>query len=184
MSSVKIGELRILQLSTLNSQLSPKPSTPATALSPNRANGSTSDSANIRRLPSSSRTGRTANRNHLAAPRSIAFTGFVQGTGRAVAWTPPPQPSGLVAGPVKLPARAQSMRTWILGRLPFAPVGYETWDGAHQSLVQHSGQPLLLNLWSASCAPCVEELAEWSKANARLKAAKLQILALTVDGTG
>ena len=121
-------------------------------------------------------------RESFGSPQGDRFYRLVQGTGRAEAWTQPRRPSDLIAGPVKLPAASQSTRTWIGGRLPFAPTDYETWDGTRHWLNELVGRPLLVNLWSASCSACLAELEEWSAENERLEAAGLRILALSVDG--
>jgi len=58
--------------------------------------------------------------------------------------------------------------------------------------VEHTGQtktlhgtpnsPVLINLWSATCDPCIEELKDFVKQSNQVFAAQLTVLALNVDG--
>ena len=121
-------------------------------------------------------------RESFGRPAVDSFYRLVQGTGRATVWNPPRQSVNAVAQPIRLPAPSKSKRTWILGRIPFSPVGYRSWDGNNHSLDQYRGQPLLVNLWSASCHACLQELSEWAADWEMLEVAGLRILALTVDG--
>ncbi len=45
-------------------------------------------------------------------------------------------------------------------------------------------KPRLVNLWASWCAPCLDELAEFTEHADELRAAGLEILALSVDGLG
>ncbi len=63
-------------------------------------------------------------------------------------------------------------RTWIMGRVPMPPSEHITVAG---------GQPTLLNLWSGTCRSCALELAEWSREEAAIRRAGLEIVALSVD---
>jgi tetratricopeptide (TPR) repeat protein len=44
------------------------------------------------------------------------------------------------------------------------------------------GRPLLLSLWASWCPPCLRELEEYAARAAELRAAGVEVLALTVDG--
>jgi Flp pilus assembly protein TadD len=97
---------------------------------------------------------------------------IVQGKGTAEPVTPPAVASALSPGAFPDVDNGGSMRTWLIGRLPLpdSPV-----------IPPPSGKPLLVNLWSKSCAPCVAEMAEWTKEEKQIRAAGLDILALNVD---
>ena len=106
---------------------------------------------------------------------------LVQGTGRATPWVAPRGAVALSPGPLDLPDPGADTRTWISGRVPFPADSYHAWDGAEKPLDAFQGRPLLINLWSRTCAPCVAELADWKTRADALAAAGLTILALCVD---
>jgi len=106
---------------------------------------------------------------------------LVQGTGRATAWEAPRGAVSLPPGPLVLPDPADQARTWISGRVPFPTDRYHAWDGAEKRLDAFKGRPLLINLWSRTCGPCVAELADWKTRADALAAAGLTVLALCVD---
>ena len=55
-------------------------------------------------------------------------------------------------------------------------------DGTELALADaHRNQPLLINLWSTTCANCLHEISEWSQRKSELEAAGLEILAVCVD---
>jgi Flp pilus assembly protein TadD/peroxiredoxin len=95
---------------------------------------------------------------------------IVQGRGEAEVITPPDK-SALKPAPFPQPPDEPGMRTWLIGRLPLP----------ESSLIPSTGKPLLVNLWSRTCAPCVAELAEWTKHVKEIRDAGLDILALNVD---
>ena len=104
------------------------------------------------------------------------FLTVTQGEGKAQPWSTPvgdgnfaPEPMPLV-----LPDPPGETRTWLIGRLPFP----------ESELVRSNGKPLLVNLWSRSCRPCLEELAEWTAHAGEIDAVGLDILALSVDAIG
>jgi len=107
---------------------------------------------------------------------------LVQGSGTARSWTPPRGRIELVAAPVELPPGTAKARSWLMGRLPMPDATYTTWDGKKVALDEHRGKPLLVNLWSSNCKPCLQEMAEWTKASARLRGAPLQVVCASVDG--
>ncbi len=65
--------------------------------------------------------------------------------------------------------------------LPAPELVYKKFNG--RSSVKHtgSGRPVLVNLWSASCRPCLEELGELTKRADEIRAAGIDVLAVSVD---
>lgn len=118
----------------------------------------------------------------IAALAPGGFFKIVQGSGRGIAWQPP---RGLVAldeSPVEIPPEPSSARTWVVGRIPLPAEDYQSWAGQAVPLATHAGRrPLLINLWSRTCAPCVAELKEWGAHRDAIAAAGIGILALSVD---
>ena len=70
----------------------------------------------------------------------------------------------------------------VVGRVPLPEPGYKDWDGTARSIDAKKGAPLLVTLWSRTCAPCLRELGEWAREAKTIRAAGLDILALSVDG--
>jgi tetratricopeptide (TPR) repeat protein/peroxiredoxin len=106
---------------------------------------------------------------------------LVQGSGRAEMWGPP-ESKTLEPSPSPSPPAADRARTWIVGRVPLPAAHYRGMDGRLVDIDTHRGRPLLVNLWSQSCRPCLEELAEWSQASPPLADSGLKIVAINVDG--
>ena len=47
-----------------------------------------------------------------------------------------------------------------------------------------AGKPVLLNLWASWCQPCLKELAVFRDRSAEIRAAGIEVIALSVDGLG
>mgnify|MGYP002628042876 CR=1 FL=1 len=110
------------------------------------------------------------------------FFELEQGTSTAIAWQPP-----TFALPATAPATpsepvSTSIRTWLIGRVPFPRADYTAWDGARKPLHSLRGKALAINLWSTTCNPCLAELSEWKNSASRFDEAGVQVLALAVDG--
>lgn len=116
---------------------------------------------------------------------------LVEGEGRAEAWAPPGGRVSLLSGPLRLPPPSSSTRTVLVDRVPIPEASYIPWEDdaksaggtstAMRSLDTFRERPVLVSLWSATCAPCLAELSEWSRNEARIRAAGLEILAVSVD---
>ena len=107
---------------------------------------------------------------------------LVQGSGAASEWIPLGGKLDLAEQPVATPPSSGTRRTWIVGRVPLPDASYDTWEGTSRSLDLHRGEPLLVNLWSATCRSCLAELTEWKAQYPRLREVDLELLALSVDG--
>ncbi len=111
-----------------------------------------------------------------------AFQELRQGEGRARPVRRPSAPPAPAAGPLATPAPPAAVRVRLLVPLPFPTIYYNDLDGRLPQLRWPRSRPLLVNLWSATCRPCVEELREWTRHADDLQAAGLDVLALGVDG--
>ena len=73
-------------------------------------------------------------------------------------------------------------RIYLSVRYPRPVLRYAKFDSYVEHIVQPQSKPLLLNLWASWCTPCVAELQEWTHHQKQVRAAGLDILALSVDG--
>lgn len=89
----------------------------------------------------------------------------------AVPWVPPVL-KPLVASEQNVLPDEDEARIVLPARLPFPKI-----DG----FPEYSG-PVLINLWSATCEPCIEELKEWSGGEKKLAKSGLRVHLLNVDG--
>lgn len=124
------------------------------------------------------------------------FYTCTQGTGQIALWSPPK--FSLAEQSAQHPADASDstqqhaqqrsannaaglLRTWIVGRIPFPPVAYESEGRKVIVDTSPNGHPQLINLWSVQCVPCVQELNELKRELDQIKSSQLDIVALSVD---
>ncbi len=111
---------------------------------------------------------------------------LVQGSGRAREWKRPAGRAALAEARSEPPAEpaetSGSIRIPLIALLPLPTIEYEDAAGLRRPLRAENGRPLLVNLWASRCAPCLEELAEFAKKENAIRAAGLDVLALSVDG--
>jgi len=96
----------------------------------------------------------------------------------------------LVPAPIPAPVRRGAARVLLPEPVPVPRLGVESGDGRAGTLfgvgvraarVTSGDRPLLLNLWASWCAPCRGELTGLTAAAESLRAAGLDVLALSVD---
>lgn len=116
---------------------------------------------------------------------SVAVDGrylLKQGSGRAI------QSPGVKRELRIAPGEPAPLRNAKLARIPC--VGLLTTPtllylkrpfSSQQIIETGNGSPVLINLWSSSCQPCLKELNEFKARHEELQAAGIQVLALTVD---
>jgi Tfp pilus assembly protein PilF/peroxiredoxin len=105
-----------------------------------------------------------------------------EGRGELAAWTRPErhEPPSRIA--TATPAADGPVHVLLPTRMALPTLRYTTLAGNGRELSQHTGQPVLLNLWASWCPPCVAELAEFARRHDELRALGVHLIALSVDG--
>jgi tetratricopeptide (TPR) repeat protein/peroxiredoxin len=125
---------------------------------------------------------------HWPGGEQETFTGLdvdgryrlVQGSGKAVDRKQSRGDLVLRPSTQKLPPKASTARIPLVSRFLLPKGSYQGLDGSRQPLPLGRGG-LLINLWSASCRPCLAELAEFTQRETEIRAAGVEIVALSVD---
>ena len=124
-------------------------------------------------------------REEFAALEPNRFYRIEQGSGKAVAWTPPQRELKLEGAPVPKASKDDRVRAVLASRVPAPPIRYRDFDAAeHEMAAEFAGRPLLVNLWASWCKPCVEEMRALVSRKSDLERSGLRILALSVDELG
>ena len=84
------------------------------------------------------------------------------------------------------PPRGDTGRTFAAFRVPVPNLAYQTFGGTTtnwfaQAPLDEPGNPVLLQLWASWCPPCVAELKRFATQEERLRAAGLNIVALSIE---
>ncbi len=74
--------------------------------------------------------------------------------------------------------------SWLVEPVPVPELTGRDLAGRELALTRWRGQPVLLNFWASWCAPCREELSQWSAAYGKLQEAGAQVVAVSVDEPG
>ena len=72
----------------------------------------------------------------------------------------------------------------LLHPVKMPPLPFQTWAGETLPIAIGNNQPVLVSFFASWCKPCLDELAEFTHAQDRLRSAGLTIIALSVDGVG
>ena len=86
----------------------------------------------------------------------------------------------LKPSPPVLPAPRETARIPLVTLLPLPNFTFTGKSG--ESVRLGAGKPVLLNLWASWCTPCLVELAEIRDREAEIRAAGIDVVALSVDG--
>lgn len=102
-----------------------------------------------------------------------AMVNYAQDPGRQIA-------KGLET-PVVLPADQTAQKTVCFSMVGFPATNYDA-SGMSRPFLDPSARMVLVNLWASWCKPCVDELQEFTSQALRLRQAKIDVVALSVDG--
>jgi tetratricopeptide (TPR) repeat protein len=113
------------------------------------------------------------------------FYQITQGEGGARR-LPPREASRDRLGPASLavPPETDAAQILLSSRLPLPRIPWQRLDGApdDSNRILAEGQAVWLNLWASWCVPCLDELQEATARAEQLRAAGLNVLALSLDG--
>ncbi len=79
------------------------------------------------------------------------------------------------------PLTGNARRLVLAFELPLDPLPIPAFDDPERTVADLAGEPLLLNLWRESCAPCLVELGEFGDA-LRVGGLDVRLVPLTLDG--
>lgn len=97
-------------------------------------------------------------------------------------WIPPVTKLKLAASNPVVPNPTDTARIVIRERKAVPPLHYQSFDGQPVEFNRYRGRPLLINVWATWCAPCITELSDFRDHAESLRAAGLNIVAISVDG--
>jgi len=105
-----------------------------------------------------------------------------QGSGKAAEVPRRADALQVVASSQKVPPPSDIARITMVERLAMPKSVYADLEGGQHAFPIGSGRPLLVNLWASWCAPCLKELDDFSRSYDQLRAAGIELVALSVDG--
>ncbi|MFT5109623.1 MAG: tetratricopeptide (TPR) repeat protein [Verrucomicrobiales bacterium] len=106
---------------------------------------------------------------------------LVQGSGKAVESDRSRNELAIRPSNLEIPPESATARIPLVTLFTLPRMDYLGLDGSQQALPLGRGQHVLINLWSASCRPCLTELKEFGEREAEIRAAGVEIVALSVD---
>ena len=106
---------------------------------------------------------------------------LVQGSGKAVDEATARTGLALRASRQQLPPDTDRMRIPLVTLYPMPRGEYRALNGTLKPLQFGEGRNVLLNLWSATCRPCLAELKAFVQHEQEIREAGIEIIALNVD---
>ena len=107
---------------------------------------------------------------------------LVQGTGVAVRAEARRSAVSLAPAEQRVAVTVDGPRVVVPVRLVAPQLEHVRFDASHPRPIRNGSKPLLVNLWAAWCAPCVAELKALTQREDDLRAAGVNVFALSVDG--
>jgi tetratricopeptide (TPR) repeat protein len=104
-----------------------------------------------------------------------------QGRGELAVWQRPERKDAPISIAERSPESSGNVQVLLPTRIALPPLGYNTLSGESRRVSQHTGRPVLVNLWASWCPPCMLELTEFARRHNELGALELEVLALSVD---
>ena len=104
-----------------------------------------------------------------------------QGSSEARRWRPPRDPIMLAAKTAEEPKSTDQARVVVLRPPQIPRIEYVDANGQKRALTAPGEGPRLVNVWATWCQPCLVELNEWGREQAKLTEAGVRVLALCVD---
>ncbi|MYA08936.1 MAG: tetratricopeptide repeat protein [Holophagales bacterium] len=109
----------------------------------------------------------------------------VQGSGRPEAAPARPRRAPLTPRAQEPPAATTGARVVLAPRPPAPSLTLRSFDASEPVAVEAGqGRPVLVNIWASWCVPCRFELQDLANEEGALRAAGLEIAALSTDGMG
>ena len=105
---------------------------------------------------------------------------LVQGSANPQPWQSAGRGVQLFPSATEVPAPSLRTQNLLTERVPLPSLPYTTQDARQADASRPDGKPRLVNLWSISCPPCIQELEEWTARQSDLES-HLQVLLLSVD---
>ncbi len=105
-----------------------------------------------------------------------------QGTGQPRSADDGRQDLAVSPSQLELPPAQSAQRIPMVTPVPAPWLGRIGFDGRPEAMELDSQHVTLVNLWSTTCAPCLQELSEFAQRADELKRANIRILALSIDG--
>ena len=106
---------------------------------------------------------------------------LVQGTGQSIEDKPTNRQLILATSVPTVAVASSHARLPLVAPVHPPRLTYLAHDGRKYRVNTKSGKPVLINLWSSTCQPCLVELDEFSKRAGEIRAAGIDLLALSVD---
>ena len=116
--------------------------------------------------------------------RASGFYHIDQGTGVARSWSPPADRKPMTSSSPAHPTGGEQARIVLPFRLPLPRISALSEDDNNEEHDLALDGPVLVNVWSSTCLPCLRELAEWAEREEEIRGHGLKILALNTDRLG
>ena len=106
---------------------------------------------------------------------------ITQGAGQAEVWQAPKRSIKLEPSRITVPPSTDQSRIVLIAPVPIPSIQYESLRGEAKAIIGSSGRARIVNLWATWCAPCLNELKEWSQHAEQLRNAGLDVVQINVD---